>query len=451
MEPDPDSSPALWFQPPVTTTRRRRTPLIDPVFLIILIPVLALLFFFICIPPFLSHASHNLNPKSTWDSLNMFLVLFAILCGLMSRKDDDDVTLTSSSASFVAEGSDHSSVGFSDRKVVPYGYFEVESLRESESLNQNEEDEVVNSDVKEIHVDTSNAAEQPHSFRSVGKDVKFNVPTNIESDYLNNKVMISSYPTPPPPPPPPPMKHKHKTLERKVSDATKEIATVISSLYNHRKKKSKRPPPPPPPPPPPSVFRNPFKKGGKRNKRIYSVPATVPPPPPPPSSIFNNIFKSGNKSKRFLLPSPAPPSSIMNSLIKTGTKSKRFNASSPPPLPPPRYTMSTGKPPLPTKTSSCYESGSQSAMPPPPPPFKVSDMKFEVRGDFVKIRSAHSCVCGSPDHDIDDVVGGDLIGPGNGLICFPSPDVDAKADSFISRLKDEWKKEKIYYVNEKLG
>ncbi|KAF5788606.1 hypothetical protein HanXRQr2_Chr10g0465841 [Helianthus annuus] len=437
MEPDPDSSPALWFQPPVTTTRRRSTPLIDPVFLIILIPVLALLFFFICIPPFLSHASHILNPKSTWDSLNMFLVLFAILCGLMSRKDEDDVTLTSSSASFVAEGSDHSSVG-SDRKVMPYGYFDVETLRESENSNQNEEDdEVVNSDVKEIPVDTfvvtSNAAEQPHSFRSVGKDVKFNVPTKIESDD-SNKVMISSYP--PPPPPPPPMKlrshHKHKTLERKVSDATKEIATAISSLYNHRKKKSKRPPPPPP-----SVLRNPF-------KRIYSVPATVP----PPSSIFNNIFKSGNKSKRFLLPSPAPPSS---SMIKTGTKSKRFNASSPPPLPPPRYTMSTGKPPLPTRTSSYNESGSQSPMPPPPPPFKVSDMKFEVRGDFVKIRSAHSSACSSPDHDIDDLVGGDLIGPGSRLICFPSPDVDAKADRFISRLKDEWKKEKINYVNEKLG
>ncbi|KAJ0745730.1 hypothetical protein HanPI659440_Chr10g0401801 [Helianthus annuus] len=445
MEPYPDSSPALWFQPPVTTTRRRRTPLIDPVFLIILIPVLALLFFFICIPPFLSHASHILNPKSTWDSLNMFLVLFAILCGLMSRKDDDDVTVTSSSASFVAEGSDHSSVGFSDREVMPYGYLDVDTLRESENLNRCKENEVVNSDVKEIHVDTfvvtSNAAEQPHSFRSVGKDVKFKVPTNIESDDLNNKVMISSYPTPPPsppPPPPPPVKHKHKTLERKVSDATKEIATAISSLYNHRNKKSKRPPPPPPPPPP-SVFRNPFKKGGKQNKkRIHSIPATVP--PPPPSSIFNNIFKSGNKSKRFLLPSsPAPPSSIMNT---TGTKSKRFNASSP------RYT---GKPPLPTKTSSYYESGSQSPMPPPPPPFKVSDMKFEVRGDFVKIRSAHSSVCSSPDHDIDDLVGGDLIGPGNGLICFPSPDVDAKADSFISRLKDEWKKEKINYVNEKLG
>ncbi|KAJ0745669.1 hypothetical protein HanPI659440_Chr10g0401151 [Helianthus annuus] len=435
MEPYPDSSPALWFQPPVTTTNRRRTPLIDPVFLIILIPVLALLFFFICIPPFLSHVSHILNPKSTWDSLNMFLVLFAILCGLMSRKDDDNVTLTSSSASFVAEGSDHSSVGFSDRKVMPYGYFDVETLRESVNLNQNEEDDVVNSDVKEIPVDTfvvtSNAPEQPHSFR---RDVKFNVPTNIESDDSNNKVMISSYPTPPPPPPPP-MKHKHKTLERKVSDATKEIATAISSLYNHRKKKTKRPPPP-------SVFRNPF-------KRIYSVPATVPPPPPPPpSSIFNNIFKSGNKSKRFLLPSPAPPSSIM---IKTGTKSKRFNASSPPPLPPPRYTMSTRKPPLPTKSSSYYERGSQSPMPPPLPPFKVSDMKFEVRGDFVKIRSAHSSVCSSPDHDIDDLVGGDLIGPGNGLICFPSPDVDAKADRFISRLKDEWKKEKINYVNEKLG
>ncbi|KAI3775603.1 hypothetical protein L1987_50183 [Smallanthus sonchifolius] len=368
---------------------------------------------------------------------------------------------------------------------------------------RSDEDDVDFSDVKEIPVDTfvvsQNATElaktpppppsapssysKRRSFQSVGKNVKVEAPTNIESD------KVRSYPPPPPLLPPPTelrSHHKHKTLERKVSD----VATAISTLYNKRKRRNKRKlrnisessvrlpeieqprqTIAPPPPPPPSVFQNLFKKGGK-HKRIHSFSATVPPPPPPPppprpSSIFNNIFKSGSKSERFH--SPSPPSSIMNSLFKNGTKSDRFNyinaASSAPRLEPQiRRCTSKGKPPLPTKTGSYYErdgfltSGSQSPLipiPPPPPPFKMSAMKFEVRGDFVKIQSSHSSVCSSPDHDAVDLsskikeCGDSSIG----LISFPSsPDVNAKADTFISRLKDEWRMEKInYYVKDKMG
>lgn len=101
-------------------------------------------------------------------------------------------------------------------------------------------------------------------------------------------------------------------------------------------------------------------------------------------------------------------------------------------------------------------------MPPPPPPFRMPAMKFELRGDFVRLRSTHSSVCSSPDRDDVDLSsttigtgagGGDLVGPtsGPGPLFFPSPDVNAKADTFISRLKDEWRMEKINSFKDKTG
>lgn len=80
-------------------------------------------------------------------------------------------------------------------------------------------------------------------------------------------------------------------------------------------------------------------------------------------------------------------------------------------------------------------------------------MKFELRCDYVRIRSTHSSVCSSPDRDdVASIISdsGDSVGPNlgsGGPISFPSPDVNAKADSFISRLKDEWRME----MNKKLG
>ncbi|KAD7476870.1 hypothetical protein R6Q59_020893 [Mikania micrantha] len=536
MEPYPDSLSKLWFEPPLATNRRR-TPQIDPVFLIILIPVLILIFIFFFLPPLLSHASHILKPgsvKFTWDSLNIFLVLFAILCGVMARKNDD-VSSSGDTNGSVAESGNGVQHRFSDDFDVDMYYRNhsqrIENLHRSTPgvhmrLRRSEEDPVDFSDVKDISVDTfvvrqnspefgeQSLLETPplpasapsfhskmHSFQRVAMHANIGTPTNIETEDRDKTRSDSR----PPPLPPPELRvhqlhHKHKTFERKVSD----VGTVISSLYNQRKAKNKwkrrrisgspemyplsvnsvrspeievppqslAPPPPPPPPPPPlSVFQNLFKKGGK-HKRINSVPAIVPPPPPPPppprrSSIFNNIFKSGSKTKRFNyinstsspppppLPLPLPPP-MTPQRHTVPVKSEQLSI--------PKNLLST-KPPLPTKTISYYDrenfptSGSQSPlipMPPPPPPFKIPAMKFELRGDYVKIRSTHSSVCSSPDHDdinLSSTVmdGGDLIGPVSGLISFPSPDVNAKADSFISRLKDEWRMEKRDYMCEIMG
>lgn len=93
--------------------------------------------------------------------------------------------------------------------------------------------------------------------------------------------------------------------------------------------------------------------------------------------------------------------------------------------------------------------------PPPPPPFKMPDFNFVARGDFVRIRSAHSSRCSSPELEDVDVMsvkssdaihGSDSVGPS--VFC-PSPDVNLKAANFIARLKDEWRLEKMNSMKEK--
>lgn len=87
------------------------------------------------------------------------------------------------------------------------------------------------------------------------------------------------------------------------------------------------------------------------------------------------------------------------------------------------------------------------------PPFKMREMNFVPSGDFVRIRTAHSSRCSSPDlEDFDDVPvklpmdGEDLTG--SSVSC-PSPDVNMKADTFIARLRDEWRLEKMNSLREK--
>ncbi|XP_076923712.1 uncharacterized protein LOC143585927 [Bidens hawaiensis] len=553
MDQDPDSPPTFWFQPP-PATNRRRTPPVDPVVLIILIPILALILLFFILPPFLAHTSHILKPgsvKSTWDSLNIFLVLFAILCGVLARQNDE--TAQSSSKSSSSQFSDQK--GFSTglrRNSSSYPNLRHESVWENAENHRNryfddfnvdlysspapryydnrrpgdlqrrsrprEADQVEIFDEKEIVVDTVATPPPPPppppptaSFRSVGKNVKVDVQLKAEEIRrpLHSEALDQSrsYPSPPPPPPPQSAasevrmrrsRNKHKKLERKVSDATKEIASAISSLYNHRKRKNKRklsnnininnnsgtvPPPPPPPPPPSSIFNNIFKVGKSKRFNSPTTPPPPPPPPQPPSSIIKTEAINATKSKRFnkisttfsKVPPPPPPPPMTPPRHTVSVKSKRISKKSQPqPEPQNHHSTSKRKPPLPTKTSSYYDrdeflpSGSQSPlipMPPPPPPFKMSAMKFELRGDFVRIRSSHSSVCSSPDRD-DIEFSSTVTNSGNSAFhsagpssvsgtrpsFFPSPDVNAKAESFITRLKDEWRMDqKKNYGKEKMG
>lgn len=80
--------------------------------------------------------------------------------------------------------------------------------------------------------------------------------------------------------------------------------------------------------------------------------------------------------------------------------------------------------------------------PPPPPPFKMPAWKFVKRGDYVRMASNISISSDEPDDDQDVA----QSGKSNGSMFCPSPDVDTKADDFISRFRAGLKLEKMNSV-----
>ncbi|XP_073047686.1 uncharacterized protein [Primulina eburnea] len=269
--------------------------------------------------------------------------------------------------------------------------------------------------------------------------------------------------TPPPPPPPPPSKGFQSLLKK--SSKSKRVHSVSTTA---------KPPPPPPPPPPNSIFANIFKTGSKsKRSQLFSASSHPPPPPPyPPYSIFNNIFSMGSKSQRCQIPSassqPLPPqpspqtSSILISSFENLTKTRRFkNSDSPaPPLPPPEIRpVNTGKPPKPPKQSTSHNENDiivapspliPVPSPPTPPPFRMPEINFVPKGDFARKGSTNSSQGSSPKLDVDVMLieseSGQSIRPS---VSCPSPDVNMKADTFISRLRDGWRLEKLNSINER--
>ncbi|XVF35086.1 hypothetical protein REPUB_Repub18cG0114300 [Reevesia pubescens] len=603
--------PPLW--PQLTNSRpghRRRSPspLLTPPVLIILLPIIALLFLFFAVPPFLSITTQIFRPngvRKSWDSLNIFIVLFAVLCGVFARRNDDDDNINNNNirndSNNIKSSHPVSQQWFDqypERKIyddpsisstTSLSATNVRRLKRSsssypdlrqESLWENTEDDrfrffddfEINkyrsstsyddqvhelrrswrsgfdqeSESKVIPVDTfvlrssplsppssspapstttppppppppSAARHKPRrTYQAVGQKEK----VMTQNDHVEfNKIMSPQPVTPPAPPPPPPRRppsplvqmgnrseQRYAKLERRKSNAAKEIKMVFASLRKRKKKQKAKdqyhdhqqdcplhsprespvpyysttippPPPPPLPPPPSSVFQkyNLFRK----SKKIHSVPA--PPPPPPPPAAFSVSKRSSKQNNQIpQTPPPAPPPATKR-LSKE--KSQIPPPSKPPPPPPPatppqpepsrrRTTADSRRPPLPTKANTSYydenvNSGGQSPLipiPPPPPPFKMPEFKFVVRGDFVKIRSSPSSRCGSPDLDEvdvssfkDDVEKVSMMDGDDGVgveiarvpVFCPSPDVNAKAETFIARHRDGWRLEKINSMKEK--
>nr|GMC58942.1 formin-like protein 20 [Ipomoea batatas]GMC65450.1 formin-like protein 20 [Ipomoea batatas]GMD61932.1 formin-like protein 20 [Ipomoea batatas] len=434
MEADGDSdSPPFWTQSPTVFRRQPPSPIFNPVVLILLVPILALLVVFFLLPPFLSHASQLLRPnavKKSWDSINVLLVVFAILCGVFARKNDDVSASRNEDDVRGEEGRGNASgVGFRDVSGFEYSDPKapiavpetgISRLRRSSSsypdlrqvpASETEDNRFRFYDDFELNFYRSTAAAEYDRHRPRWSEVE------RKEDEVKVKVIpvdtVKLHSSSNPPPPPPPSQKKLKRRRSLNSVSRKEVLNMQSG-------KSKR-----------------------FNHQSSSDPPPSPPPLPPRSSIVNSFLKAGNISRRFKSPSdPSPPSYYH----QTPTQS--------PPMPPPRRPVTARKPPLPTKTPRSYydenfNSGSQSPLipvPPPPLPFGMPEMSFVPRGDFVRILSNHGeSRCSSPELEDVDVMsvkseqidGEDIIGPS---VC-PSPDVNIKAESFIARLRDEWRME----------
>lgn len=425
MEHDGDSPP-YWTQPPTSPFRQRRrqppSPIINPVVLILLVPILAIIVIFFLVPPFLSHTTHFLRPgsvKKSWDSLNILLVVFAILCGVFARRNDD--VSAADSAGVERDVPRVSAVEYSGRKVYdsgPTGVPETGNsrLRRSSSsypdLRQVQGWETGENryrffDDFEVNLYRSAAAEYDrHRQRrsEVEREETGIKVIPVDTVEIRSSPLPPASPSPPPPPPPPPPRTRLKRRRSLHSVPRKEKVEKQSNERAEEFVESRAPAPPPtppapppPPPPPPSTVTMPIpirseenirklhrKKSGatkeiataiaslynqtKRKKRtktksIYesasddSPPSSSPIPPqtPPPPP-----------------PPPPPPSKVFQNLFKKSSKSKRVHSVSsmavpsppPPPPPPPPKSIFNNL----FKTGSISKRFSQSSSTPPPPP-----------------------------------------------------------------------------------
>ncbi|KAG9137680.1 hypothetical protein Leryth_011404 [Lithospermum erythrorhizon] len=237
-----------------------------------------------------------------------------------------------------------------------------------------------------------------------------------------NTIDEPTTPPPPPPPPPPPLPPPSYYMEQNTSkfdkkrggtSATKEF---LNSLYHKKKKKKQRAK---------SIenLDSLFHKPQPQATYSHLPPPSPPPPPPPPPPPFFHMFSS-KKSKK--------PRTEKTSLIPPKPHVTSFQSVSEKPILP--RMMSIPLPPPP---------------PPPPPQYYKPAWKFVMQGDYVRIDSFSSS---EPTSDVDsDVVaaaedGGALASPTlpplETAFC-PSPDVNTKAERFISRFRAGLKLEKI--------
>ncbi|KAG6428876.1 hypothetical protein SASPL_106915 [Salvia splendens] len=215
------------------------------------------------------------------------------------------------------------------------------------------------------------------------------------------------------------------------------------------------------------VFLNSLYKKKKRQlksvENVESLLRGAPPPrsyqiPPAPPLVFHTLFSFSSKKPKGK---------------KTVTVSLEPLPRSPPPVSPPheaaRETEPTShapppptySPPKPVKITNfdgaeeAQNSGGESPFrrippPPPPPPFsKTPAWKFVVQGDYVRVNSSRS---GSPELDETDSditpSAADGGGAAAALFC-PSPDVNSKAESFITKFRANLKLEKIHSMKKR--
>ncbi|KAL4368541.1 hypothetical protein GQ457_05G024790 [Hibiscus cannabinus] len=474
-EGDGSGTAPFWVQ----TSENRRRPssfFLNTGILIILLSVIALAFVLFIVPSFLSLTSKIFKPqlvKKSWDSLNLVLVLFAIICGFLSNagsNDNNTLPTTYEDYSFPndapptpkhvpapaqwSEYDRHSSS--SDRSWTAYNALQrlkssssYPDLRRESSWMMNGDDRWRFYDDTHLYKYYTSSKSRPQNDEDI-KDIA------VDTGRTTQPPLQSS------PPPLPkvirrkPRRTNYEDAKAKVRGERKEVVLTEMKI-KHSLPPDRSPPskPPPPPPPPPtgrqekrsskgeketsggggtkefliSLRRKKKKKERQRSVenleeffRLSTLPLYPPPSPPPPP------------------PPPPPPLPPFYQSIFSSKKSKgRKHHSMIPPSPPSSLVVNPQKPPLSVEINNAnnveesMESGNESPINPIPPPPPPPPWKFEVQGDFVSIDS--------PDSDE-----GNKMGEMGGALFCGSPDVNRKADNFIARFRAGLTLEKINSV-----
>jgi len=382
-----------------------------------------LAFLFFAVRPFISLTSHVLRPntvKKSWDSVNIFLVLFAILCGFFARKNDDglppDETANASSASNKTnEGEEEQSTSqqwfrYSETKIfdTPHVWAPatgVTRLKRSsssypdlrqESLWETGDDRFQSRFFDDFEIDKYRSP-RPRNEPEEPEIKVIPVDTFTLRSSPSQPLPPKSPPPPPPPPnPPPAVQHKRKrtyrTIRRKDDDDDTESTETRSP-----------PPPPPIPPPSPARVRS-EQKYVKSERRKINFKKEI-------AMAWDSLYNQRKRKKK-----QVKTKNVLDEPVQSPAEQVRHTR--------------------------------------PPPPFKMPEMRFVMPGGFVRVRSAQSSRCRSPELEDADANTESLDGTVNamdgvGSVFCPSPDVNVKADSFIARLHDDWRLEKMNSWREK--
>ncbi|KAG7606374.1 hypothetical protein AtNW77_Chr5g0142831 [Arabidopsis thaliana] len=427
-----DQPPLIWPQFESTGYARRRSSIpaiLVPAMIGITSAAIFLVFVTFVVPTFLSVTSQILQPTSVkrgWDSINVVLVVFAILCGVLARRNDDGLSSES------LHGGEEEEVGGGAVTNGEMTVGEISKISSSSStVSEQWFDDVYDSDRLKIYESVSS-----RSF-SHGLPVTGNVPlrrssssypdlrqgvfretgdrrfrfyddfeidkyrsqdsssyqqfqnlskTEIEEEESEPKeiqidtfvVKPSSPPqqppaTPPPPPPPPPVevpqkpRRTHRSVRnRDLQENSKRSETKFKRTFQPP---PSPPPPPPPPPPQPLIAATPPRKQGTLQRRKSNAAKEI-------KMVFASLYNQGKKKKK-LQKSKRKERIESSPMVEDVTEPPQYQSLIPPPSPPPPPPP----PPPPLRSSQSvfyglFKKGVKSnkkihsvpAPPPPPPP-----------------------------------------------------------------------------------
>ncbi|CAI0419586.1 unnamed protein product [Linum tenue] len=397
MEDDEDLAEPFWLQTADGHRRLRRRRQLSSIFLnsgllLTLLLLIACLLIFLIIPSFLSYTSQILRPhtvKKSWDSLNLVLVLFAIICGFLSRNGVQRSNNGSGSYEPAASAARTAKISLSSpppppRRLGDYeryqdrfnhsagggGMSRLRSINSYPDLRQESLDRwrfyddthirdysyrFPSSSSDEIlrHREVAKEEEMPVADVKESekeKEIAVDTVTVVKEEVKEEEVDLPSPPVPAPssPPLPPPAKAAKRKVQRtyrsvgqsRSSDGREEREMDIEDFYKRPPSSSRSPPPSPPPPPPPPP---PEKK--KKTSKDFLISLRRKKKKKQRQNSVDNLASLFDPESSIPPPSPLPPP--------------------PPPPPPPQHFLQNLFSPRRGKSKKVH---SVSLAPPPPPP-----------------------------------------------------------------------------------
>ncbi|KAG4945146.1 hypothetical protein JHK87_041153 [Glycine soja] len=396
-EEEEDTSPPFWTE----SGGRRRLRRSYSLFLsssapLICLLVIALAFMLVIIPTLHSFTTQIFKPnsvKKSWDSLNFVLILFAILCGFLSRNNSNtNESFSDTPLEYDKPNPPLPRPWYEESDRTPYkSYNRLRSFSSHPNLRQ--ESQWLAADERWRFYDDTHV----NGYRGFDLEEhrQHRTEAGEEESVENIEVVAKEVP-----PPPAPAERRSGGNKNKRTSATKELLTSS--------------------------------KGKKKKQRQGNV-ESVKSIPSQPSSVFHNMFSS----KESKLKKVNSASSSHVSFSKTEPVRGDVVATS---------SRSNKREDFYASEENVVVTGNDSPLisippPPPPPPFKMPAWKFRVQGDFVRIDGISSWSSDLEDEIVESPSSEDGGAP-EILLFYPSPDVDTKADTFIERFRAGLREEK---------